>query len=410
MANENVSVNVHEITRTLLNASAEKEAKTTKAAKKPVSESVKRTANKKARKPFDIPCNHIRLESLTKFRKFLESDGEDEAPDAADDYTPNDDVVVIVDPEDADAPEDVAEAEDAAEELIGQHVCKCSICGANYVTDKDITEDLETEEEECPVCGEVGEQILVGEIVDADEMSGDDEDELDGVDEEETEDGDDEDFEFDEFEEEETDDDFEEAVQRSRARTARRKFESARKAPVARRARTARPVRKAESVAPKRTARKRVPACTDFDEKTLSRMLTTFAKENYSNVKFVKITSGTVRGKRLTLEGTVTTTKGSKQSIKFVCENFVPAARMSLRFREVGPFTESVKGQKTTFIIECAKRGTTVVPTLLRYNYKAKNAGVHESKALYSVSGKVLAESARPAKTIQRPVRKARRK
>ena len=162
--------------------------------------------------------------------------------------------------------------------------------------------------------------------------------------------------------------------------------------------------RKAESVARKPVTKRPMPKKAvsegmDFDEKTLSRMLTTFAKENYSNVKFVKVSKGTVRGKRLTLEGTVTTTKGSKRPIKFVCENFVPAQRMSLKFREIGPFTESVKGQKVTFIVECVKKGNTIVPATLKYNFKAKNAGMKESRATYSVTGRVLSESVRrPAK------------
>jgi hypothetical protein len=275
------------------------------------------------------------------------------------------------------------------------------------VTDAEINEDLEMEDEECPVCGETGEQIVVGVITPTEEISDEDQDELDDIDVDVEDDGEDVDVDAEFSEEDE--DDFEESVKRSRAKTVRRKTESARRASrPAKRPAMKRPARKVESTTKrpatkrpltKRPATKQVTEGAEFDEKTLSRMLTTFAKENYSNVKFVKISSGTVRGKRLTLEGTVTTTKGVKRPIKFVCENFVPAQRMSLKFREIGPFTESIKGQKVTFIVECVKRGKTIIPATLKYNFKAKNAGVRENKATYSVTGRVLSESVRrPAK------------
>lgn len=399
-------LNVFELTNKELRAS-----ETTKSTKKPsadtkkkaVKESVKqtKTMRRKSRKPFDIPANKLQLESLTKFKQFLEAEGDDDS-DVTADYTADDDVVVVIDPEMDEVPEDTDAAEEAAEELVGQHVCKCSICGANYVTDAEINEDLEMEDEECPVCGETGEQIVVGVITPTEELSDEDQADLDDVDVDVEDDGEDVDVDAEFAEEDE--DDFEESVKRSRAKTVRRKTESARRA-----SRPAkRPARKVESATKrpatkrpitKRPATKQVTEGAEFDEKTLSRMLTTFAKENYSNVKFVKISSGTVRGKRLTLEGTVTTTKGVKRPIKFVCENFVPAQRMSLKFREIGPFTESIKGQKVTFIVECVKRGKTIIPATLKYNFKAKNAGVRENKATYSVTGRVLSESVRrPAK------------
>lgn len=407
-------LNVFELTNKELRASEPD----TKSAKKPsvdtkkkaVKESVsqKKTMRRKSRKPFDIPANKIQLESLTKFKQFLEAEG-DEDTDVTADYTADDDVVVVIDPDTDEVPEDTEAAEEAAEELVGQHVCKCSICGANYVTDAEINEDLEMEDEECPVCGETGEQIVVGVITPTEELSDEDQDELDDVDVDVDVEDDGEDVDVDAEFAEEDEDDFEESVKRSRARTVRRKTESARKASrPAKRPAMKRPARKVESTTKrpatkrpitKRPVTKTVTEGAEFDEKTLSRMLTTFAKENYSNVKFVKISSGTVRGKRLTLEGTVTTTKGVKRPIKFVCENFVPAQRMSLKFREIGPFTESIKGQKVTFIVECVKRGKTIIPATLKYNFKAKNAGVRENKATYSVTGRVLSESVRrPAK------------
>lgn len=405
-------LNVFELTNKELRASetdtksAKKPSADTK--KKAVKESVKqtKTVRRKSRKPFDIPANKLQLESLTKFKQFLEAEGDDDS-DVTAEYTADDDVVVVIDPEMDEVPEDTEAAEEAAEELVGQHVCKCSICGANYVTDAEINEDLEMEDEECPVCGETGEQIVVGVITPTEEISDEDQADLDDVDVDVEDDGEDVDVDAEFTEEDE--DDFEESVKRSRAKTVRRKTESARRASrPAKRPAMKRPARKVESATKrpatkrpitKRPATKQVTEGAEFDEKTLSRMLTTFAKENYSNVKFVKISSGTVRGKRLTLEGTVTTTKGVKRPIKFVCENFVPAQRMSLKFREIGPFTESIKGQKVTFIVECVKRGKTIIPATLKYNFKAKNAGVRENKATYSVTGRVLSESVRrPAK------------
>lgn len=389
-------INVFELTNKELHKNDSKPAK--KVSKKSVRESVKRSA--KRRRPFNIPANKLKLESLSHYL-MEEEDGVES--DVVADYTPNDDVVLVIDPEMDEVPDDLEQAEEQAEELVGDHVCKCSICGANYVTDAEITEDFETEDETCPVCGEEGQQIVVGVITPTEELSDEDEDDIDDVedveDEEEVdvedEDGEEEiDF---EDEEEVDDSDFEESIRRSRARTMRRKAESVRRRPARR------PVRKLESARrPKRvSARKTYTPVTEsrdiaFDEKTFNRMLTKFAKENYSNVKFVRISKGTVRGNRLTLEGTVTTTKGSKRSIKFISEGFKTGKRMTLRFRESGPFTESIRNTGATFIVECYMKGSMIVPATLKYSFKAK-----ESRNTYSVTGKVLSESARPTRTAR---------
>lgn len=389
-------INVFELTTKALREMHETESETSTA--KTVKESVKKQALSKSKKPFDIPANKIKLETLQRFH---EAEGDEEEEFTAE-YTPADDTVLIIDPEMDEVPENEEAAEEAAEDLVGQHVCKCSICGANYVCDDEITEDLEMEDEECPVCGETGEQIVVGVITPAEELSTEDEEDIVDVDVDSTEDevdGEDEEEIDVDFEDEDEDDDFEESVRRSRAKTMRRRVESARKAPARR------------PLARKPMAKKPVQEELSFDEVTMNRMLTTFAKENYNNVKFVKISKGTVRGKKLTLEGVVTTTKGNKRPIKFVCENFVPDKRMTLEFTEVGPFTESIKGQKATFIVECVKSGVIVRPVALKYSFKAKNAGVRESKNTYSVTGRVLSESVRrpkvsPKKAPKRPRRK----
>jgi hypothetical protein len=365
-------LNVFELTNKELHNSTDSK----QTAKKSVKESVSKKSAKAPKKvtPFSIPASKLKLESL---RTFLEADeDEDIVVDATTDYTPEDDVVVVIDPDAEDVPEDVDDAVDAAEELVGQHVCKCAICGANYVTDTEINEEVEIEDQECPVCGETGDQIVVGVITPTEELSDEDSDDVDGVEEEEdiTVDDEDGDVDFDEEEDEE----FEEAVKRSRMRTMRRRAESVR--------------RTSSKRAPKNES---VESDFSFDEVTLNRMLTRFAKENYSNVKSVKISKGTVRGSKLTLEGVVTTTKGSKRSIKFVSENFKPASRMSIKFKEYGPFTESIQNDGATFVVECVMKSDKIIPAALKYSYKAKNAGMRESRNTYSVTGKVLSESAR---------------
>lgn len=348
-------------------------------AKKSVKESVSRTSKKATKKAFNIPVNKLKFESLSHYLS-EDTDEEETELDVTADYTPDDDVVLVIDPEMDEVPEDVEEAEEQAEDIIGDHICKCAICGANYITDAEISEELEMEEETCPVCGETGEQIVVGVITPTEELSAEDEEDIEGTedidieDEEEIETADGDEEEFDEFEEE---DDFEESVKRSRARTLRRKAESVRK--IAKRP-TSRKLKESKSI--------------DFDEATFNRMLTRFAKENYENVRFVRISEGTVRGNKLTLSGTVTTTKGSKKSIKFVAENFIPAKRMTIKFKESGAFTESVKNPGFTFVVECVMKGSVIVPAALSYNFKAKNENLKD-RGIYSVTGKVLSESVR---------------
>ena len=403
MANE--SYNVFELTNALLRESREKETQADTAADKKIRPTVKESVSgdkvrsTKARKPFEIPCNKLKLESLSMFK---EADGDDEIEDEVDvtaDYTPEDDVVLVIDPEMEEVPEDAAAAAEAAEEMVGDHVCKCSICGANYVTDTEITEETEIEDAECPVCGEVGDQIVVGVITPVGELSDEDSADLDDVDVEEEEDfeefeddGEGEDFEEEDFEE----GDYEESL--NRARDARRAMAQRRTAPV-RRTESAKPVRPTRPSTTKRpVTRKPVTEMADgyaFDEVTFNRMLTQFAKENYANVRSVKISSGSLKRGKLTLEGVVTTTKGKKRTIKFVAEDFKPSARMTIKFREIGPFTESIKSSKPSFILECRLSGKAIRPMALRYSYVAKNAtsDVRESRARYSVIGKVLSES-----------------
>lgn len=117
-----------------------------------------------------IKANQIKVES----KKILEDSDEEilskefEVP--AED---SDEVVLVIDPE---LPSDEEVPEDAAEELVGDLVYKCPVCGSNYVCDCDseALEGIEVDEEgaplECPVCGDDADQILVGEIAPVDEV------------------------------------------------------------------------------------------------------------------------------------------------------------------------------------------------------------------------------------------------
>ena len=319
-------LNVFEITQNALSKSRVDESKTTKTTKKGLKESRKTT--KKA-KPFGkIPANKIKLESLS-FIKEAEED------DEVIDYTPDEDVVLVIDPEMDETPETVEDAEEAAEELVGDYVCKCSICSATYVCDcedVDVNEDLEIEEGECPVCGETGEQIVVGEIApaevadDASEDEADDgaEDDVDvDVDVDDADNADDEssadidinvddvdDFDVD------ADDEYEESISRAKRRTAlRRESKAINRKPMRKSVRAKNESRvlarkPARKPMPKRAAMESKATEYNFDDATMSRMLTSFAKENYDNVRFVKITKANCRRNRLTLEGVVVTKKG----------------------------------------------------------------------------------------------------
>ena len=154
------TLNVFELTNEELNKSKktvknESVRKSKKSNRKTVKESVRKF--RKSTKA--IPVSQIKLESL-RFVEEAEENGE------IVDYTPEEDVVLVIDPEMEETPATEEEAEEAAEELVGDFVCKCAICGANYICDCDevTTEDLESEEAECPICGETGEQIIIGEI------------------------------------------------------------------------------------------------------------------------------------------------------------------------------------------------------------------------------------------------------
>lgn len=150
----------------------------------------------------------FKVESLKIFEgaDFDELDA-DFAVDPEETSENKDEVVLIIDPE---LPTDEEVPEDAAENLVGDFVYKCPICGANYVCDPNSESEYVSLDEngvptECPVCGEDTDQILVGEIAPAEEVEGDEERELEPQEVEEEEESEEdfgeEDFDFEEEEE-----------------------------------------------------------------------------------------------------------------------------------------------------------------------------------------------------------------
>ena len=419
------TLNVFEVTNSELSkALTESNKPSKKASKKVVKESAKKiVGNRFKRAKKTISANKIHLESL----QFVK---EAEENDEVIDYTPEEDVVLVIDPEMDETPADVEEAEADAEDIIGDFVCKCSICGANYLCDCDaIEEDLEEEEGVCPVCGETGEQIIVGEITPAEEVAEvEDEDEVADEDDVDVDVDVDTDAE-DDFADDDTDvnvninidaddtddtdeDEYAESIKRAKRRTMLRR-ESAMKSKLS----AKRPMAKRTAVESKLSAKR--PAVESklsakrpmgklsakrpmakksvmesknniqLDEVTLNRMLTKFAKENYDNVRFVKISKGSIsKNGTLTLEGIVLTTKGSKRATKFTCENFKSGKVVSAKFTETGAITEGAIKSKNAFTINFVNKNNVYTPTALTYNYAVK-----EGRQGYSVSGKVMNES-----------------
>jgi hypothetical protein len=417
-------INVFELTNTALKELANQSTP----AKKSVKESVKKVSSKKMKKESKemkkISYKNLKLESLKAFKE-AEENGDDF------EYTPDDEVVLVIDTEMEEVPESEEDAVAAAEELVGDTVCKCSICGANYVCDcETMEEDVDGEatmvadESTCPVCGGEGTQIVVGTIV-ADEAPVEEpvEDETEEeTDVEVSDDGEDVEISDDEFDFEDEDfeescnakkskknDDVEEACDnKAKAREAIRREAMRRnrmktrqegmKKPMSMRRpmkRTATEGRKALNRKPamenKRPMRKS-SISYQFNEKALNRLFNKFATENYSNVKDVKFVKGTSNVNKLTLEGIVTTVKGSKRKITLVAEGLktVRNNRISLKAIERGPFTECAKRVKNraSFVIECAVRGNMINPIAMKYSFQTTSGNLRESKgSIYEVKG-----------------------
>lgn len=139
-----------------------------------LTESVHRQSGQKKSESRKLRCNRIKVES----RQFFEEGDIDDLssqfdiPEESEETT--DEVVLVIDPE-IQSSEEIPE--DAAEEMIGDAVYKCPVCGSNYVCDCDaetaMAEGIELDEFgvpiECPICGDDADQILVGEIAPAED-------------------------------------------------------------------------------------------------------------------------------------------------------------------------------------------------------------------------------------------------
>lgn len=316
---------------------------------------------------------------------------------------PEEDVMVVYNPDLTDdmSAEDVEAAADA---LIGHDICKCGICGANYVGDcddhkceeepiivaneedfveaepaddeneyddfsesllfKHITEDVDDEEPVdntadaadtetdedttesadcvCPVCGATENQIVVGEIAPIDD---EDDEEPESSEEPET-----------------TDNTEDAAVEEPTEEPTEEETESE------------------ESV------KETEDSDIDIDESVLNRLFNKFAAENYDNVKRVKFNHGCLVNGELRLEGKVLSKKGSVRPIVITSEGFkLSDDTTRIRISERGPFTESaiIAKNRVPFVLECKISGNKIDLTALKYQYT-----VQESAHKYSVSGR----------------------
>lgn len=149
-----------------------------------------RKNNKVVKENRKISYKKLKVES----RKFFE---ENDITDLEKDFEipeedSQDEVVLVIDPEISDNEEI---PEDAAEEMVGDLVYKCPVCGSNYVCDcnaEGMVEGVEVDEEgaplECPICGDDADQILVGEIAPAGDAPGEEKSEMEPLSTEESED------------------------------------------------------------------------------------------------------------------------------------------------------------------------------------------------------------------------------
>lgn len=348
-----------------------------------LTESVRPTRQKKT-ESVKIKSNKIKVES----RRIFE-DGDPDVLAGLDDQfavspedaeASDDEVVLVIDPE-VNAEDEVPE--DAAEQMVGDAVYKCPVCGANYVCDCDHehTEGIEVDEDgiptECPICGDDSEQILIGEIAPAGESG--EEDHLDPQSPEEPEDeGEPE----EEPEEDETPEDGvieEEGLKKTVTEDEDEPLDLDLSIPE----------EEPEEVPSEGPASPAVQVNTDLvnlvlDDKRLESMMTQMIRENYDNKANFEVNRVAVRKGKFVIEYLVRDGAKTKKG-QLVGEGFNPKSRvMKISFKDKGVFTESFT-RTPAFILECVKLRSVVVPTSMKYNYKVK---VNES--LYAVEGKVV--------------------
>lgn len=348
-----------------------------------LTESTKKTSSRNTlfkRESRKISCNKLKVES----RKFFE---ENDITDLEKDFEipeeSQDEVVLVIDPEIRD---DEEVPEDAAEELVGDLVYKCPICGSNYVCDCDaegVVEGVEVDENgaplECPICGDDADQILVGEIAPAEEAPGE-ETELPPQSPE--------DEEIPEIDDEEIngeipeDEPLEDSLSRSQTqRTVKEDLDSLDDEG----SEVDEPVLDLDT----NSAEEPIVEIKDsdvnlyFDETKLEALMCGIMKENYKGTPQFKVTKIKSSQNSLKIEYVVRN-KGKSVKGTLVGEGFNRNSRaMKLSFRDKGAFTESF-AKKPSFTVECVRVRRTITPLSVKYDYKTK---VNES--LYRVKGSV---------------------
>lgn len=343
-----------------------------------------------------INFKHLKVESRKIFEEAEpeELEKEFEVPEQE---TP-DEVVLVIDPQ-ANSDEEIPE--EAAEDMIGDAVYKCPVCGANYVcscNEDGIYEDVTVDEEgvptECPICGDDAEQILVGEIAPADEAAGDDTD-LPPQDVDDIED----DINDEVPEDEEVE---EESLKKSSRKPVRKES-------------------KCEGLEDEDSLDEDLDdaemildipcegdecyedkdedddapdiVVTDsevtfmFDDTKLESMLNRLARENYKGAPRCKITKVRSNGRTLKIEYVVRCNSKSLKG-RLIGEGYAPKSkRFSIAFRNIGKTFESVS-KAPIMKVDFVRSGRQIIPTQMDYNYKVKvNESLYRVKG--SISGKI---------------------
>lgn len=116
----------------------------------------------------------------------------------------------------------------------------------------------------------------------------------------------------------------------------------------------------------------------DFKDRAFNILLNKFVRENYKNIKSIRINEGRCEAGELVFEGVVNTLKGSTHPITFKTVKFAyTEGVLKLRMTESGVFTESaeIKEGRVPFVLECAARNGYIVPRVLKCKYNVRESG-----------------------------------
>lgn len=357
-----------------------------------------RRARNKVNEHKKISAKNIKVESRRIFEEtdYDELDQEFSATEVNEENP--DEIVLVVDPE---LPADEEVPEDAAENMVGDLVYKCPICGSNYVCDCDaeLGEGIEVDENgvptECPICGDDAEQILIGEIapaegageeVDPELVDNEDSVEEEVPEEEEEEFVDEEIPEDDVIEEESfdpTEDTEEEVVEESLEEDLVddeiEETDDVLDLDI--------PVEEVSAEEPEEEAPvvevNNSTVTLLLDDSKFESLMTKMIRENYKGNPMFKITRCSTSKGQLKLEYFVREGRKVTKGV-LVGEGFDKSARtMKVEFKDKGAFTESF-AKTPSFVVECVRVRNAVTPVSINYDYKVR---VNES--LYRVSGKV---------------------